>query len=74
MPPIWRRGEIAIDEVRLQIGFDERHDDDELIDVGDQHVFAFSRGAGQNAVPRLDALDHAFAVARVRGTRRDRRW
>src|SRR5262249_13540618 len=28
--------------------------------VGDQDVFALARGAGEQAVARLDALDHAF--------------
>jgi hypothetical protein len=31
-------GEIAIDQVRFQIRLDQRHDDDDLIDVGDQDM------------------------------------
>ena len=52
--------EIAIDEVRLEFGFDEGDDDRRLIDIGDEHVFAAPTGASQDAVARLDALDHAL--------------
>ena len=62
--PLAGAGEIAVDQVRLQVGLDERHDDDDLIDVGDEDMLPAARGARQNAVPRLDAFDEAFVVER----------
>ena len=56
-------GEVAVDQVRLQVRLDQRHDDDDLIDVGDQDVLPPREAAGQHAVPRLDALDHAFVAS-----------
>src|SRR5438045_570101 len=57
---VLRRREVAVDEVRLEIRLNQRHDDDELIDVRDQHVLAPPAGAREHAVPRFDALDDAL--------------
>ena len=74
-------GQVAVDQVRLQVRLDQRHDDDDLIDVGDQDVLPAARGPRQHAVPRLDALDDALGVASTLpevcspgATRRGRRW
>ena len=74
-------GEVTVDQVRLQFRLDQRHDDHDLIDVGDQDVLPAARGPRQQPVPRLDALDHTFQsagffVAHLSrgGTRRGRRW
>ena len=64
-PPCWRGRQVAVDQVRLQVRLDQRHDDDDLIDVGDQHVLPAARGPRQHAVPRLDALDHPLGAARL---------
>src|SRR5262249_51721173 len=56
-------GEVAVDQVRLEVRLDERDDDDHLIDVGDDDLLAPLGGARQQAVPRLDALDHALVAA-----------
>ena len=57
--------QIAVDQVGLEFRFDQRHDDDELIDVRDEYVFLASRRPGENATPWFDPLDHSFAKARV---------
>jgi hypothetical protein len=58
-------GEVAIDQVRLQVRLDQRDDDDELIDVGDEHVLAAAGGTRQDPATRLDSLNEPLAVARV---------
>src|SRR5262249_25847391 len=62
---VLRADEIAVDEVRLQFRLDQRHNDDDLIDVGDENMLAAAGRAREQAVPRLPALDHAFVVQRA---------
>src|SRR5262245_56699309 len=63
--PLGGAGQIAVDQVGLQIGLGKGDDDDDLIDVGDEHMFPAARGAFEHAVTGLDALDEPFiAVAR----------
>ena len=51
----------------MRFGFKPRlgraGDDDELIDVGDEHVLPAAAGAADDAVPRLDALDDPLRLA-----------
>jgi Methane oxygenase PmoA len=57
--------------VRLQVRLYQRHHDDELIDVGDQDMFAAAASASQNAMPRFHALDETLgnlALLRTQGT------
>src|SRR6266851_4727036 len=56
--------EIAVDQVRLEVRLNQRHDDNDLIDVGDNNVLPATGGAGQEAVPRLDSLDESLVVGR----------
>src|SRR6266436_9635823 len=56
--------EIAVDQVRLEVRLNQRHDDNDLIDVGDNNVLPATGGAGQEAVPRFDSLDESLIVGR----------
>ena len=40
-------GQVAVDQVRLQLRLDQGHDDHDLVDVGDQDVLPAARGTGQ---------------------------
>src|SRR5205085_705436 len=55
--------QVAVDQVRLEIGLDQGHDNDDLIDVGDEDVFAAAGSPCQQAVAGLHAVDEAFVGA-----------
>ena len=59
--------------MRLDVRLDQRHDDDHLIDVGDDDVLPAAGGAGQQAMPRLDPLDDAFTPETLFALTRARR-
>src|SRR5438128_503083 len=63
-PSLGGADQVAINQMRLDVRFDQRHDDDHLIDIGDDDVFPAARGASQQAMPRVDALDESFVVGR----------
>ena len=41
--PLLGTGQVAIDQMRLQLRLNDRHDDDELIHIGDDHMFPATR-------------------------------
>ena len=53
-------GQIAVDEVRLEVRLNDGHDDDDLIHIGDDDVLPAARRARQHAVPRFDPFDEPF--------------
>src|SRR5262249_34812427 len=60
-PAMGRADQISVDQMRLEVRLDEGHDDDDLVNVGDDDVLSAARGASQETMSRLDALDQAFA-------------
>ena len=54
----------AVDQVRLESRLGGAGDDQQLIDVGDQHVLPAAALAAERAVPRLDPLDDSFGGRR----------
>ena len=63
----------AIDQIRLEVRLGGAGDDQQLIDVGDDHVLPAADGAAEHAVARLDALDDPLVDCRRAGTARGRR-
>ena len=55
--------QVAVDEGGLQGGLFEGGDDQDLVDIGDQDVFAAAVATGDGAVAAVDFFDHALVVA-----------
>jgi hypothetical protein len=59
-----RARQVAVDEVRLEVRLDQRHDDDKLVHVGHEDVLSAARRPRQQAVTRLDPLDEPLVPGR----------
>src|SRR5690606_15286934 len=54
--------QIAIDQRRFESRLGTAGHDQQVIDIGDNHMLAPAAGAAEHAVTRLDALDHSAVV------------
>jgi hypothetical protein len=48
----------------FELGFNQGHDDDNLVHIGDQHMFTTPRSPRQQTVPRLNPFDEPLIVQR----------